>query len=137
MPSVSDLIWWVFIGLLAIILIVSAFLDWIGRVEIIERKFPKIWGVLTNKATRLLLLLFVLGLLAEDVHERLHEKEPPPLVFVSPAIPPPIIQNVIGQQPAALPTPKRIGLAPPDSDRSITVWNSTRALFDCPGWRRG
>ncbi len=87
--------------LLGAYLFLTEFLDTIGRLEIIEKRWPKAWAAMSNRPMRLVLLILLVVLVAKDVNERLHEMGPPPLKVVMPSIPAPIVQFVqTGAQPA-------------------------------------
>lgn len=43
--------------------VVTEYLDWHGRAEVIEQRFPKIWAVIGSRYARIVLILFALGLL--------------------------------------------------------------------------
>jgi hypothetical protein len=86
---------WPFLGVLAIIylLIVEA-LDWFGRMEVIENRWPKVWSLISNRPSRLVLLLVACTLLAKDVSERWRDEGSPALQVIMPSIPAPVINLV-------------------------------------------
>jgi thiosulfate reductase cytochrome b subunit len=57
MAIVGQIAAWVLISILVLYLFISEFLDIIGRLEIIERKWPKLWGLLNNRPMRLVLII--------------------------------------------------------------------------------
>ena len=44
-------------------------LDWQGRAEVMEEKFPRLWRVLNARPARLVLLVVLVGFLAKDFHD--------------------------------------------------------------------
>jgi len=60
MPSLSTAFLWIVGSLLGLYFFFSEFLDLIGRLEIIERKWPRIWALLSNRPMRLILSAFLL-----------------------------------------------------------------------------
>ncbi len=42
------------------------FLDWQGRAEIIESKYPRLWKLVNNRPARFLLMVLAIGLLIKD-----------------------------------------------------------------------
>jgi len=77
--------------LLAAYLLASEFLDTIGRLEILEKRWPSAWRAMSNRPFRLVMLVFLVVLVAKDVTERLHENEPAPVVVNIPPPPAPTI----------------------------------------------
>jgi hypothetical protein len=94
MPTFSD----VLVGLLAAYVLVSEFLDTIGRLDIIQDRWPKVWGVLNNRPMRLILIVFLAVLVAKDISDRVHEKVAE-LKVTMPSIPAPIIQMTTPEKP--------------------------------------
>jgi hypothetical protein len=80
----------IFVSLIAIA-ILAEYLDWHGRVEMLEAKHPTIYKFAVSRPLRLILILLALGLLAEDSKELVRrmegEQNPPTLKFVAPAAP--------------------------------------------------
>lgn len=95
--------------LLAYVITTEA-LDWIGRAEIIENRWPRAWLVMSNRPARVILVLVAIGLLVHVITEKREPKQPAliPLPTPSPAIP-----------VSPLPVPSPITTATPIS-------------FDCP-----
>src|ERR1035441_9098236 len=92
MNYLGSLLWIIIIVLVVLLFGAAELLDWIGRLEIIERKWPRIWLFLNNKPGRLLLYLFFVALAYRDVSERMSElRVQPPVVNVS-APPAPIVK---------------------------------------------
>lgn len=61
------------------------YLDMRGRFDILEKKHPKTWGILSNRPARLLLLFLAVGFLAKDAKDAAEIPEPP-LVKLAPPI---------------------------------------------------
>jgi hypothetical protein len=62
----------------------AEYLDWRGRMEIIQKEHPKVWKLMNDRPFRLVLLLFVFALLAADFKENLKQIESePPVVRIS------------------------------------------------------
>jgi hypothetical protein len=60
-------------------------LDWIGRAEIIEKRWPRMWGVMNKRPTRLILILVAIGLLIHVIAENRHSvPDSPPVVNARP-----------------------------------------------------
>ena len=101
-------------GVLILYAIATELLDNIGRLEMIETKWPRLHKAMSNRPVRLALILVVLILIGEDVSERF---EIPTLnvTIKSPSVP--VVQFVGGQIPKApiqnpttsLATPKPTG----------------------------
>jgi hypothetical protein len=111
MPKLPNL--FVLIGLVILLLIATSaeVLDWIGRLEIIEKRWPRIWAAINNRPLRLIFYLFFIVALGEDAAERIKEAhEVPPLVvtFVAPKSP-----DVTFVQPEP---PKETGRPPKQSE---------------------
>lgn len=68
-------------------------LDWVGRMEMIQTKWPKIWKALNNRPARLVLLTACLVFLVKDFRDAA-ATAPPPIVTLS--IPPPVAQSCTG-----------------------------------------
>jgi len=62
------------------------FLDMSGRLDILEKKYPKLWGVANRRPARLFLLVMCAGLLAKDVAEATHVPDPPIVKLQPPVI---------------------------------------------------
>jgi hypothetical protein len=91
MGTASTVLLSLFVGVFGIYLIATEFLDTIGRLEIIEHRWPRLWAAMSNRPMRLILLVLLIGLVAKDIAERLEQKTPPPLrVTVQPPAPPTI-----------------------------------------------
>jgi hypothetical protein len=89
---------YILVTILAGYVVVCEFLDLIGRLEIVETKWPKLWGFMSNRPMRLVLIVLLLVLIGRDVVERIQE-------------PPQVLQVVI--QP---PPPPNITFAPPERE---------------------
>jgi hypothetical protein len=81
--------------MLAGIFLLSEYLDWFGRLDVLEVKHPKIYRFLIGRPVRVVLLLLVFGLLAENTKEVVTQLEGeqnlPPMKFVAPQ--PPVISK--------------------------------------------
>ena len=73
------------------ILLFAEYLDWIGRLEVLEVKHPSVHQFIIARPLRLVLLLLVFGMLAESTKEKVRrlggESNPPPLKFIAPLPP--------------------------------------------------
>jgi hypothetical protein len=63
-------------------------LDWIGRAEIIEKRWPVLWGAMNNRPTRLVLLVIALAMLANVAKDLRAGADPPLVIFAAPKVPP-------------------------------------------------
>ena len=79
---------------LAVITLFFAFaeyLDWHGRMEILEKKHPRIWRLVNDRPFRLILLLLIFAILSAELKETLKnllEPDEAPIVrFVAPSVP--------------------------------------------------
>ena len=70
--------------LLIIYVVLVEGLDWIGRAEIIEEKWPRLWGAMNNRPMRLILLIVALVMLAHVIGEIRAGAEPPLANFAAP-----------------------------------------------------
>lgn len=68
-------------GLIALFLAFTDYLDWHGRMEVLEEKHPKLAKFVENRLLRLVLLLMVFAMLATDVKENLKQIETEPFVI--------------------------------------------------------
>jgi hypothetical protein len=82
---------WILGTLLGLYVLFAELLDTIGRLEIIEKRWPPVWRAMSNRPFRLALLLFLLVLLAKDLSERWHANDPASLTVTVPAPPAPIV----------------------------------------------
>jgi hypothetical protein len=62
-------------------------LDWIGRAEIIEHRWPLLWGAMNNRPMRLILIVVAIGMLARVVGDFRAGAEPPEVKFQAPKVP--------------------------------------------------
>jgi hypothetical protein len=94
MAVIWNYLWIVVIALLAVITVAAEILDWIGRCEIIQNRFPRVWSAMNNRFLRVVALLFMITFVGKDISDR--AKEPPvPALVVNIAPPPaPIIQMI-------------------------------------------
>jgi len=85
------------LGLVVIWLLLAEYLDMRGRMEIVEQHHPKTARWLNSRPFRLILLLIVFVMLADDVRENIKVAEaefssaPPPMKFIAP-LPPQVVQ---------------------------------------------
>jgi hypothetical protein len=97
MPTISTILLYLCLALFGIYLIVAEFLDTVGRLEIVENRWPKVWKALNNRPMRLILLILLCALVAKDIADRKSDakKEETKLEFPSPPAPPaPVIQMI-------------------------------------------
>ena len=85
------------LGTLAAIFVAAEYLDWFGRLEVLEMRHPKIHRFVIARPLRLVLLLLIFGLLAELTKDLLRqlegEQNPLPITFAAPR--PPEVCNTI------------------------------------------
>jgi hypothetical protein len=135
---------WIVISVALLLLFLTAeLLDWKGRLEIIEKNWPRIWSTINNRPARILLLLFFVGLVGKDIKERLDE---PKIDFkvVMPSIPAPVIEYSQPPTPQSRPakkmepaatetqfivTQKRMPTTRPDAPNHIQVTVATTSEF--------
>lgn len=110
MELAATILLYLCVGLFGIYLIATEFLDTIGRMEIIERKWPKLWAAMSNRPMRLVLLVLLVALLAKDVAERSQQTAPPILNVTLPDTPAPIVQECA---PETANVKRRTGNPPP------------------------
>lgn len=76
---------------LAAIFLGSEYLDWFGRLEVLETKHPKIHRFVIARPLRLVLLLLIFGLLAENTKDTIRQLEGeqniPVIRFAAPQVP--------------------------------------------------
>jgi hypothetical protein len=94
MGMVATIALWILGILLFLYLLLSEFVDTIGRLEFIQNRWPAVGRAMSNRPIRLALLLFLVVLLAKDVSERWRANAPPCLTVTMPVPPAPIIQFV-------------------------------------------
>jgi hypothetical protein len=80
MPSISTVLFWLIGSIIAGYLILSELLDVVGRLDLIEQKWPRVGRLLNNRPVRLALILFLLVAVWKDLSERNEEFKPSPLV---------------------------------------------------------
>lgn len=82
------------LGLIAVFFLFAEYLDWDGRMEVIEQKHPKLWRVINDRSFRLVVLFFVFAIVATDLKEDLKrvDTEPPVMRFVAPK--PPVVEEL-------------------------------------------
>jgi hypothetical protein len=74
---------------LAIALALFAFFEYLdmkGRLDILEKKYPKAWAFLNNRPARLLLLFLAVGFLAKDIKDAAEIPDPPVIKLTPPII---------------------------------------------------
>jgi hypothetical protein len=95
MPTFTTIAVWTMGAIFLSYLIVCEFLDTVGRLEIIEKRWPRLYRAMSNRPMRIVLIIFLIALVGKDLLERAKEKvELPKLVITILAPPPPIIQFV-------------------------------------------
>jgi hypothetical protein len=67
------------VTIVALFFVFAEYLDWHGRIEVLEKKHRKLAHFIKNRPFRLALLLLVFGMLAADWKESLKQRvsEPP------------------------------------------------------------
>jgi hypothetical protein len=74
--------WAVIVGALYVLYSIAVdALDWIGRAELIESRWPRLWSAMHSRPMRLLSTVIVIGLLIANLKEI---PEPPSVAFPSP-----------------------------------------------------
>jgi hypothetical protein len=71
---------------LAILLLGGEYLDWFGRLEVLEMKHPKVYRFVNSRPLRLVLLVLLFAMLATDLRTSIRGANTEPLV-VKPIIP--------------------------------------------------
>jgi hypothetical protein len=64
------------------VVVMLELLDWQGRIEILEIKYPRLWRLVNNRPMRLVLLVLAIGLLSRDFKD-IAAVAPPPVVHVT------------------------------------------------------
>lgn len=65
---------------------IAEVLDWFGRADVIEKRYPKVWRFMTSRLSRMILMLFLLGLLLHDI-EKHKEYQALTIIFQPPRVP--------------------------------------------------
>ena len=52
-------------------------LDWHGRFDVIEKRWPTLWAAMNNRAARLLLIVIAIAFLSKDFHDAMAVGAPP------------------------------------------------------------
>ncbi|QHN02744.1 hypothetical protein FTO74_04700 [Granulicella sp. WH15] len=78
---------------------VTEWLDTIGRLEIIEKRWPRMWSIMNNRPIRLALLIFAVVVLVKIWSEKLKGEGVSPLIVNIPAPPAPVIQFIQPDSP--------------------------------------
>jgi len=86
-------------GLAIALLAFFEFLDVRGRLDILEKKHPKLWGFANSRPARLLFLVMCAGFLAKDVKDATDIPDPPIVRLQPPVISVPSSQAVGGREP--------------------------------------
>ena len=89
MLSITTVLLWILGPLVVAYVSLSEFLDVIGRLEIVENRWPKLYARLSNRPMRLIMLVFLIVLVAKDIQERSDEPKIAPMEvhFAGPAAP--------------------------------------------------
>jgi|SRR5665213_872792 len=83
---------WIFGVVFVAYLVICEFLDTIGRLEIVEARWPRVYRAMSNRPMRLVLIIFLLALVAKDSTDRAKDRlTVVPLVIKMPVPPAPII----------------------------------------------
>jgi hypothetical protein len=90
MTLVTNVLWLLCGCIVLLYAIVCEYLDLVGRLEIVQIKWPKIYGAMSNRPMRLALIIFGLLLICKDVSERMRVQTPT-LSISFPAPPPPVM----------------------------------------------
>lgn len=77
------------LGLIAVLLLFAEYLDWHSRLEIMERKHPKLTRLINDRPLRLVLLFMVFAMLGMDLKQVLKQPvvESPKFTFPVPQVP--------------------------------------------------
>ncbi len=73
--------------ILALLFGVAEILDWVGRLEIVERKWPKVHAAMNSRLARLIALLFLIALIGHDIEKHTEIPEPPRVTIPAPPVP--------------------------------------------------
>ena len=117
---------------LALYVVICEFLDVIGRLEIIEKRWPKVHSAMSNRPMRLVLIILVLGLIGKDVIDRLQMKVPALYVTIKP----PIVPEVVFVSPGTVPkTTSQVGnypayVIPPPIEHLTLLQEATNSTHD-------
>src|SRR5271163_1939073 len=61
--------------------------DWIGRAEVIEKRWPKLWSLMNNRPMRLVLITVALVMIGDVIQDVRADAEPASVTFQSPKVP--------------------------------------------------
>src|ERR1017187_811408 len=67
-------------------------LDWHGRFDVIEKRWPTLWAAMNNRAARLLLIVIAIAFLSKDFHDAMAVGAPP----VARLLPPQFLRLFLG-----------------------------------------
>jgi hypothetical protein len=84
-----DILQWIVTALLLLFFLALEILDWQGRMELIESRWPLIWKAINNRPARLVLLFFCFAFLIRNFKDAV-SIPPPPIVNFAAPIPPPL-----------------------------------------------
>src|SRR5579859_3631597 len=74
-------------GVMVLYVIVTEGTDWIGRAEIIEKRWPRLWGLMNNRPMRLVLITVALGMIVQVIRDFSSDGERVPITFPAPKAP--------------------------------------------------
>src|SRR5437016_13957001 len=77
----------VIVIVLALLFGTAEILDWVGRLEIIERRWPRVYAAVSNRVARLVALVFLIALTGHDIEKRTEVPEPPKVTIAAPLVP--------------------------------------------------
>lgn len=76
--------------------------DWIGRAEIIEQRWPRLWAIMSNRPMRLVLIAVAIGMLTQVSREFENGEDPPQARFAPPGVPAMQAEGPKAEDPASL-----------------------------------
>lgn len=80
LPFILGLVQRLALWFLAILLLGGEYLDWFGRLEVLETRHPRVHRFVESRSLRLVLLLLVFAMLATDLQTNLKELNSEPLI---------------------------------------------------------
>ncbi len=91
--------------------VITEVTDWVGRTEIIEKRWPRLWAVMNNRPMRLVLILLAIVMAVHAGQELRSGADPPEVNISAPKVPE--LQAATPDQPEAPDSLRRrtIGLA--------------------------
>jgi len=86
MELVSTLLLILSAAAVVVYVVITEATDWIGRAEIIETRWPKLWRLMNNRPTRLILIVLALVMIGDATRDLKTGRESPEISFAPPKV---------------------------------------------------